>query len=101
MDVMESDKTETGMDVRGATKEYPYSLLIVDDEKLVRMVMKRRLAQLHLRVFEAGNGKEALEILQRETVDLIVSDWMMPELDGLGLCQAVKGNEQFQSIQLF
>lgn len=99
MNVMESDKTETGMNVQGEIKDSPYSLLIVDDERLVRLVMKRRLASLHLRVLEAENGKEALEILQRETVDLIVSDWMMPELDGLGLCQAVKGSDYFKSIQ--
>jgi len=100
MGVMESEKTETGMSVESVTEERTYNLLIVDDEKLVRIVMKRRLSKLNLRVLEAENGKEALEILQRESVDLIVSDWMMPELDGLGLCKAVKGNERFQSIHL-
>ena len=90
---------ETGMGEQCGTKGRDYTLLLVDDEKLVRIVMKQRLAQLHLRVLEAENGKEALELLQREAVDLIVSDWMMPELDGLGLCKAVKGSDQFQSIQ--
>ena len=76
----------------------PYTILLVDDEKIVRMVAKRRLVQLNHRLLEAENGKEALKILHREPVDLILSDWMMPELDGPGLCEAVKGNERFRSI---
>jgi len=100
MSVMESQKSQTGIGVERTSEERIYTLLIVDDEKLVRMVMKRRLATLHLRLLEAENGKEALEILQREAVDVIVSDWMMPELDGLELCKVVKGNPQFHAIQV-
>ena len=99
MNVMKSEKAETDVGVEGVPKGRTYTLLIVDDEKIVRIVMKRRLASMHLRLLEAGNGKEALELLQRETVDVIVSDWMMPELDGLGLCQAVKESDQWKSIQ--
>ena len=100
MSTIESEKIETGIGVECVPEERTYVLLIVDDEKLVRMVLKRRLAALNLHVLEAENGKKALEILQRESVDVIVSDWMMPELDGLGLCKAVKENVQFQSIHL-
>ena len=39
---------------------------------------------------EAKDGAEALSVLKKEPVRLIVSDWMMPELDGLGLCRAVR-----------
>lgn len=39
---------------------------------------------------EAKDGAEALKVLKKEPVRLIVSDWMMPELDGLGLCRAVR-----------
>jgi len=99
MSVMESKDTESDICAERVLEERTYTLLIVDDEKLVRIVMKRRLAKLHLRMLEAENGKEALEILERESVDLIVSDWMMPEIDGLELCKAVKGNTRFQSIQ--
>ena len=99
MSVMESKDTESEICAERVLEERTYTLLIVDDEKLVRIVMKRRLAKLHLRVLEAESGKEALEILERESVDLIVSDWMMPEIDGLELCKAVKGNTRFQSIQ--
>ncbi len=76
----------------------PYTILIVDDEKIVRMVAKRRLRKMNHRLLEAENGKKALEIVEQEPVDLIISDWMMPELDGLGLCEALKGDKRLQSI---
>ena len=78
-----------------------YSILIVDDEKLVRMLTKRRLSQLNHRILEAGDGKEALEIIKRESVDLVISDWMMPELDGPGLCEAIKQDPRYRSISFF
>ncbi|MDH5564586.1 MAG: response regulator, partial [Nitrospirota bacterium] len=79
---------------RGAT----YTILLVDDEKIVRMVAKRRLQKLNHRMLEAENGKQAIEILKREKVDLVLSDWMMPELDGPGLCAAIKKDDRWRSI---
>lgn len=76
----------------------PYTILIVDDEKLVRMVAKRRLAALGHRMLEAGNGQEALELVRRERVDLVLSDWIMNKLDGPGLCRAIKTDEHLRSI---
>jgi sigma-B regulation protein RsbU (phosphoserine phosphatase) len=75
-----------------------YTILLVDDEKLVRMVARRRLKTLKHRLLEAENGREALAILEREKVDLVLSDWMMPELDGPGLCEAIKKDERLKSI---
>ena len=75
-----------------------YTILVVDDEKLVRMVAKRRLAKLNHRLLEAENGRKALEILERENVDLVLSDWMMPELDGPGLCEVMKRDARYRSI---
>ncbi len=75
-----------------------YTILLVDDEKIVRMVAKRRLGKLNHRLLEAENGREALAILEEERVDLVLSDWMMPELDGPGLCEAMKQDDRFRSI---
>ncbi len=75
-----------------------YTILLVDDEKLVRMVAKRRLSKLNHRLLEAENGKEALAILEQKKVDLVLSDWMMPELDGPGLCEVMKQDDRFRSI---
>ncbi len=76
----------------------PYTILLVDDEKIVRMVAKRRLSKLNHRLLEAEDGQQALEILRREPVDLVLSDWMMPNLDGPGLCEVIKKDHELRSI---
>ena len=62
------------------------SALIVDDSSVMRKILERALHQTGIsleKVFEAANGLEALELLHREKVHLIVSDINMPEMDGL------------------
>jgi len=98
MNVSEQCNTVQGPCDDISPRAQAYTILLVDDEKLVRMVAKRRLSKLNHRIFEAENGREALEIVQREKVDLVLSDWMMPELDGPGLCEAIKQDERFRSI---
>jgi sigma-B regulation protein RsbU (phosphoserine phosphatase) len=98
MNVIESVKTGEPVSEDSSPQGYTYTILLVDDEKIVRMVAKRRLSKLNHRMLEAENGKNALEILAREKVDLILSDWMMPELDGPGLCKAIKKDDRFRSI---
>ena len=98
MNVLKSDKTRKFVCDNYSSRGKVYTILLVDDERLVRMIAKRRLNTLHYRILEAENGREALEILEREKVDLVLSDWMMPELDGLGLCQAIKQDERLRSI---
>ena len=74
------------------------TILLVDDEKVVRMVTRRRLEKIGYQILEAENGRHALEILETESIDLIISDWMMPEMDGPSLCEAVKLREDWNSI---
>ena len=60
--------------------------LIVDDSSVMRKIVERSLRQAGLdlaQVLEAGNGSEALAVLQREKVDLVLSDINMPVMDGL------------------
>ena len=98
MNVIESDNTPGPPAQTIDVPEHIYTILLVDDEKLMRMLAKRRLSKSKNRILEAENGREALEIIQREHVDLVLSDWMMPELDGPGLCEAIKRNAQSRSI---
>jgi phosphoserine phosphatase RsbU/P len=76
----------------------PCTILLVDDEPITRMVAKRRLTQLGHRVLEAENGRTAWEIINENRVDLILSDWMMPGLDGIGLCEMVKRDALWRNI---
>ena len=69
-------------------------LLIVDDEPgiraLLREIILEELDGTRCAIHEAGDGKEALRILEREAVDVLVTDIRMPQLDGLNLLQQAR-----------
>ena len=65
-------------------------LLIVDDEKLIRDVIKTYAETENYETLEAENGLEALDIVKKEKVDLIVLDIMMPKMDGMTFLEEVK-----------
>jgi DNA-binding response OmpR family regulator len=66
-------------------------ILTVEDEPVSRAVLRHALARLGHEVVEAADGEEAWDLLQREPLRLIVSDWMMPRVDGLELCRRIRG----------
>ena len=68
-------------------------VLIVDDSKAMRMIVTRTLKQAGfsgLETLEAGDGTEALEVVAKEDVDLILSDWNMPQMKGIEFLQALR-----------
>jgi DNA-binding NtrC family response regulator len=60
-------------------------VLVVDDEEPIRRALARALQQAGHESLEAENGLDALELMKKETVDLVVTDLVMPEVDGLEL----------------
>ena len=68
----------------------PATLLLVDDDDFVRVSLEYLLKDHGYRVFSAAGGVEALELLEREPVDLMLTDLRMPEIDGLQLLRQVK-----------
>jgi len=65
-------------------------VLVVDDSKMQRRILSATLARAGYEVIEAASGAEALEIAARLVPDLILSDWMMPGMDGLEFCRAFR-----------
>ncbi len=65
-------------------------LLIVDDEKLIRDVIKTYAETENYETVEAENGLEALEIVQNQKIDLIILDIMMPKMDGMTFLEKLK-----------
>ena len=67
--------------------------LIVDDSKMVRMILSKLLRELEFDILEAGDGQEAIERLYHgENVDLMLVDWNMPIMNGYELLCAVRAN---------
>jgi two-component system chemotaxis response regulator CheY len=75
--------------------------LIVDDSSVMRKIVARALQQGGVclaQILEAGNGAEALEILRREKVDLVLSDINMPVMDGLEFVRQLRTVENAHGI---
>lgn len=81
---VENESVESGDKKRG-------TILIVEDNNEIRRYLNNGLADL-FNTLEAGNGEEALEKLKDNEVDVIVTDVMMPVMDGIKLCKNVKQN---------
>jgi two-component system chemotaxis response regulator CheY len=76
--------------------------MIVDDSRAMRMILRRALAELGYGAAEAGNGQEALALLEQqgESVSLMLVDWNMPVMCGLDLVKAVRADRRFRGIPL-
>ncbi|HEY1470015.1 MAG TPA: SpoIIE family protein phosphatase [Candidatus Acidoferrum sp.] len=70
-------------------------ILIAEDDELSRRLLEKKLLDWKHIVFTTNNGQDAWEILQEEEIDLIFSDWNMPRLDGLELCQRIRRSCDF------
>lgn len=79
----------------------PLDVLIVDDSAAIRKILQRVLVQADLQlgtVLEAGDGVEALSVLQGSRVGLILSDINMPNMDGLQLLGRLRQNPDFKRV---
>ncbi|MEM6823272.1 MAG: response regulator, partial [Verrucomicrobiota bacterium] len=75
-------------------------ILLADDSPSVRKVQEKELKSLGFEVSLAKNGQEAIEQLSEKTVDLLVTDWEMPKIDGNGLIQAVRNNPAIHNLPI-
>ncbi len=73
-------------------------ILVVEDDENSRVLQHTMLEASGYEVFSAGNGREALELIAQARPDLIISDIMMPEMDGFALCRALKSNPAWADI---
>jgi len=74
-------------------------VLVVDDQFSVRQMTRLALEKIGVRlIHEAENGQEALFKALSQPLDLIISDFNMPEMDGIGLLRAVRGHQAIRKV---
>jgi two-component system response regulator VicR len=75
----------------------PRKILIADDEETVRSLVKKLLAKSY-QVIEAEDGEDAVKVAVNQKPDLILMDILMPKMDGLTACYAIKRNQATKGI---
>lgn len=93
----EEEKEEATASAENGAVGNKKTVLIVEDQEEMRHFIARELAGTY-RVLEAENGKTALDLIRQKTVNLIISDVMMPFMDGFELCNEVKNDVNISHI---
>jgi CheY-like chemotaxis protein len=71
-----------------------YKILLADDEMVLRFLLTETLSDEGYEITEVEDGKEAVERLEKETFDLVILDYMMPELTGVEVCEWLRNTDQ-------
>ncbi len=73
--------------------------LVVDDSSTMRRIIINTLNKLgHQEIIEASNGREGMDRLHAETVDMVVTDWNMPEMSGIEFIRAIRTMDKLKGI---
>ena len=80
--------------------EGKYNVLIVDDEASVRHLIECLLKEMEYNTHHASNGKEALEILKKTSVDLIILDLLLPGKHGLNVCSKIREIDKLRNTPI-
>jgi CheY-like chemotaxis protein len=92
---MSGDQSGDGDEVRTA------HILVVDDNRLIRSVIAMHFRNHGHEVSEAGNGKEAVELIHHNAFDLVLMDLQMPEMDGITATQLIRSEPAFKSLPIY
>ncbi len=74
--------------------------LVIDDSRSMRMILAHILGQLGYKVDQAGNGHQALDLMDRErdVIPLVLVDWNMPEMNGFDFIRALRANQRYHQV---
>ena len=78
----------------------PYTIMVIDDDPDIRTIVRDNLELDGYTVLIAETGKDGLEIFEREKVDLVILDLMLPDMDGLQVCRAMRKGSSVSIIML-
>lgn len=75
--------------------------LVIDDSRTVRIIVGTILREIGMSVIEAGDGRQALQMVQdNPDVELVLVDWNMPEMNGLDFIQAVRAEPAYNGMRI-
>ncbi len=77
-----------------------YSIMVVDDDPNLRVLLQQMLAFRGFDVVEAENGADALHKINKQPLDAIVLDVMMPVMNGIEVCKAIRQNPDYLDIPI-
>lgn len=78
--------------IRASPWLFSMNILVADDDGVTRLLLSSALRKLGHQVQETENGRDALALWEREQQRLVISDWMMPDIDGLEFCRKIRAN---------
>jgi len=83
-----TEKIETKLDL--TQNDSRFSIMIVDDEPINQQVLSNHLSKEHFKILQAMNGNDALEIIGKEKLDMVLLDIMMPKMSGYEVCREIR-----------
>ena len=99
LDFAQIEKTSEEIAEEQEAEENAYKILLVEDNTELLMIMQQLLHRKY-RIYTAKNGREALEVIHSTELDLIISDVMMPEMDGYTLTKTIKGDPDYSHLPI-
>ncbi len=77
-------------------------IITIDDSSTMRRIIKNTLKRIGYgdEILEAGDGKEALEVLENNDVDVIITDWNMPVMDGLAFVKKIRSDSKYDDTPI-
>lgn len=80
---------QTGVDPSNRRSD-SYTIMVVEDDSVLNRLLVKRLEKVGHQVLSAANGAEAMKLFQKYHPEVVVTDWMMPQMDGLELCRQLR-----------
>ncbi len=77
-----------------------HKIAIIDDDPVTRAMLAKILDRIDLKIIQACDGREGWEMIQREVPDLVISDMLIPRIDGLELCRKIKTDPVLKLVKV-
>ena len=76
-------------------------VVVVDDEPFILMMIEDKLARAGMKVVALPKSVGAVDVIRAEMPDLVLLDWMMPEISGIEICRTLKADPELKDIPVF